>query len=351
MSIDIEQLLQEISPEQPCGENLEYDPALQELETLIQGKPETQFGEAEEPDWGQIESKSIELFSRTKDLRVTLYLSLGLLQQDGVPGLRDGLVVMHELLERYWDAVYPQADPDDPEDYLERMNVISSIGVTTFGDPYKFLQRMREAPLCNSRQLGRFSYRDIQAAQGAVSRPEDSDAPAPALSAISAAFQDTDPEELQRTVAALQELSERVVRIDQLVTERAGSSQAPNLSGLKRTVDEISGKVREFLPEGLAAPAGEGEPAGEEGEAPAPQAVQRISGEITSRQDVIAAIDKVCSYYQQCEPGSPVPFLLGWAKRLVQKDFMEIIEDLSPDGLAQFRNIVGVKVDSDEEQE
>ena len=351
--IDLDELLKEISPDQPCGENLEYDPALQELETLVQGKPETQFGEAEEPDWRDIRNKSTEIFARTKDLRVTLHLSLALLQMEGIPGLRDGLSLMLALLEKYWDQVHPTVDPDDPEDYLERVNVIASIAVTTFGDPYKFLARLREAPLCNSRQFGRFGLRDLQLAKGEISLPEDSDATPPELAAISAAFQDTDSEELQETAAALQESLDCVDKIDQLVTERTGASQAPDLSGLKKAFSEILSQTQEFLPSASSAdeaPEQPGAPEAGTSEATAPAAAApRISGEITSREDVVTALGKIDKYYRQCEPGSPVPFLLEWAKRLVDKNFLEIIEDLSQDGLEQFRTIVGVKVDSDDD--
>ena len=48
-------LLEPVAGDQPCGPDLEYDPALIELQTLAAGKPEQQFGDkiipGEEPDW------------------------------------------------------------------------------------------------------------------------------------------------------------------------------------------------------------------------------------------------------------------------------------------------------------
>ena len=46
-----EELLEPISDEAPCGEDLSYDAGFQELETLARGKQETQFSAAEPPDW------------------------------------------------------------------------------------------------------------------------------------------------------------------------------------------------------------------------------------------------------------------------------------------------------------
>ncbi len=39
--ISVEELLKPISAEQPCGPDLSYDASLQQLETLVAGKPET----------------------------------------------------------------------------------------------------------------------------------------------------------------------------------------------------------------------------------------------------------------------------------------------------------------------
>ena len=42
--IDVNSLLEEISAELPCGEDLEYDTEFGEMERTAQGKPEQQIG-------------------------------------------------------------------------------------------------------------------------------------------------------------------------------------------------------------------------------------------------------------------------------------------------------------------
>jgi type VI secretion system protein ImpA len=56
---------------------------------------------------------------------------------------------------------------------------------------------------------------------------------------------------------------------------------------------------------------------------------------------VIRVLDKICDYYQQCEPSSPVPLLLNRARKLVRKNFMEIIQDLTPEAIHQIEIISG----------
>ena len=65
------------------------------------------------------------------------------------------------------------------------------------------------------------------------------------------------------------------------------------------------------------------------------------SPKTNTREDVIRALDKACRYYESHEPSSPVPLLLKRAKRLVAKDFMEILRDLAPEGVSQAEKISG----------
>ena len=69
-------------------------------------------------------------------------------------------------------------------------------------------------------------------------------------------------------------------------------------------------------------------------------------GEIRSREDVIRVLDRACEYFERNEPSSPVPLLLRRAKRLISKDFMEILKDLAPDGVSQAENVGGTSDES-----
>ena len=69
-----EELLKPITEEAPCGEDLSYDASLQELETMARGKEETQFSSAEPPNWKKLQARCLELFARSKDLRIVMTL-------------------------------------------------------------------------------------------------------------------------------------------------------------------------------------------------------------------------------------------------------------------------------------
>jgi type VI secretion system protein ImpA len=67
---------------------------------------------------------------------------------------------------------------------------------------------------------------------------------------------------------------------------------------------------------------------------------------INNRNDVIRALDLICDYYRLQEPSSPIPLLLRRAKLLVKKDFLEILQELAPDGLAQAQTLRGSESDT-----
>jgi Uncharacterized protein conserved in bacteria len=68
-----------------------------------------------------------------------------------------------------------------------------------------------------------------------------------------------------------------------------------------------------------------------------------ISGVVKSRQDAIRALDAVALFFKRTEPSSPIPMFLERAKRLVSKDFLEVLADIAPDAVAQARAAGGLK--------
>jgi type VI secretion system protein ImpA len=62
---------------------------------------------------------------------------------------------------------------------------------------------------------------------------------------------------------------------------------------------------------------------------------------VNSRADAMRLLDLVCQYYERCEPSSPLPLLIERARRLADKNFLDVLRDLAPDGLNQAKSIAG----------
>jgi len=337
--INVEELLQEVSPDAPCGEDLEYDPEFGEMTRAAEGKPEQQMGDsvvpAEDPDWRDVRDKALSIFSRTRDLRAGVLLARALLAVEGFGGLSDGLELIKGLIERHWDHVHPQLDPDDDNDPTLRVNTIVQLTDQDF-----MLRGVREAPLVELKGFGKFSMYDVEIASGQVSAPEGMESP-PEMGVIDAAFMECELDELQGTADAVKRSAECITTIESVLTELVGTTYAANLSALPEAMKAVQHLLNERLARRgvVEADAGVEGAAGAGGES----AGQAISGDIRSREDVIRVLDKACEYFRQHEPSSPVPLLLQRAKRLVSKDFMEIMRDMAPDGVSQAETVTGAQ--------
>jgi type VI secretion system protein ImpA len=339
-TINVDALLEERDPAEPCGPNLEYDPAFLELEQEVLGKPEVQYGAtitpAVPPDWKVVKKLSLAMLERSVDLRIVLPLLRASIALDGVNGMASCFALIERLLQTRWDTLHPQLDPDDDNDPMLRINSLAMLV-----DGTTVLREARDCTLIVLPGLGPLSARDLEVANGEGT-------PAPgrtklSMSSIEAALADVPVEQALAAADAMTRSFDSARAIETLLVSHVGSSQALNLDPLTR----VLARGRDFLATAVPAAA---EPAQAEaasdGSAPATGGAPRaaaISGEIASREDVLKMLDKICSYYERSEPSSPIPLLLQRAKRLVPKSFMEILEDMAPDGLSQITVISGVR--------
>jgi len=279
-----------------------------------------------------------EALGRTKDLRIAMHLLVTALKMEGLPGLRDGLGLVRGILEKYWDKFYPQLDPEDGNDPLLRMNIVS-----TLTDPVNFRRRLREMPLTMSQMLGKFGLKDIEVATGEAPPPADSNIPKIEMKTIDAAFEDSSLEFLQENAAAVEAAIEHVKAIDSFLTKTVGASKAINFRDLEAVLKKVKTQITNYLAKrgiGSAEAAG-GDGAGVAGGGGGGGGA--ISGDVRTPQDVIKLIDKICAYYERNEPSSPIPLLLKRAQRLVSKNFLEVIKELTPDTLRAIEALGGIQ--------
>jgi type VI secretion system protein ImpA len=353
--IDIDKLLKEVSTEFPCGRNLEYDPPLNTLKETAEGQPPRQMGNSivagKDPDWPSVHQQCVELFLQTKDIRVTVYLIKALLHLHHLPGFAVGVVLLRTLLEKYWDGIHPQLDQNDNNDPTQRLNNLKELN-----NPL-LLNSIRSAPLVMAPGLGSCCIRDIER----LSAPADRSANMPTTAAIKAIFNGCNKEELQTTVDSIKKAVEDVAAIESYVNQKVSKVHAFSLGELSELLIQGDKMLREhFTPAAKAddkagsanaealqskskeiGPNIEGKRLMENRHAGGPG----VQGEISSREDVIVALDKVYEYYQQYEPSSPVPLLIQRSKRLVFMNFVDIVREIAPAGLKEVEAIRGAKDD------
>lgn len=325
--LDMNELLAEVSEHPPCGPYLEYDPLYQELERIAGGKAEQRLGDmvvpAEPPDWSALRNKSLDLFSRTKDLRVAALLTRALVRTEGIIGLNMGLLLVRGMLERYWDEVHPRLEIEGEHDPAVRMNTLAFLA-----DGSGLLADVRNALIVPSGAMGRVSVRDLLIALGKY-KPAGAE-PTPPMAQVSAAITVAASKDASTFEAARAGL-EAIEGIRSLLAAKLGYGQAIDLSGLQEILQAVVQAYEDAM--GVAAP---GDDAAAEVEAAVP-------GEIRDREDAIRQLENICLFFERTEPGNPAPLLIRRAQRLMNKSFVEIIQDLAPDSLGRIQDIAGVK--------
>ena len=326
-ALDLESLLAPLSGDAPCGANLEYDPAFQALEEAAAGKPERQYDKvypAEPPDWPTVRELALGLATRTRDLRIAVWLARSGAHVEGFPAALQGLQLLRGLIERHWEQVHPVLDAADNNDPTARLNALAPLTRDAgLGD-------LRVAALAPTR--GSITVRDLELAFGnAEPRPGESmptrDGAAPAVAAAQA--------QVAGLAEGMAQCSELVQGIETALDERLGKAVSPDLGALRKLLVCVSAAGR--------APQG-GAPAGADGAGDAVSAglvAAKPSGAIQSREDAIRTLQRVSDWIERNEPSNPAPLLIQRAQRLMKKNFLEIIRDLVPEGLGQIEKLAG----------
>jgi type VI secretion system protein ImpA len=345
-TIDVARFLQPLSADDACGPDLEYDPAFGELVRLSAGKPEQVEGDqviakAEDPQWREVFDHAEALLGRTRDLRVAVHLTHASLNLVGMAGLAGGLSLIEGLVRNFWDQVHPRLDEGDKDPTL-RINSLSELESPpppgSRPAPY-LLRSLDRVPLVRSAQAGAFAYRDVKLARGEIAPHASEKSLVPQLALIEAAFQESDLEVLQASAQAVGGSLATLKALREYLRGQVGAERAPGFAILEKELQGMQRLLAEHLGRrgvGAVALATAATPDA------ATTAAAGAIGEIRTREDVVKILDRVSAYFEKYEPSSPVPLLLHRAKRLVAKDFMEILRDLTPAGVAQAEAIGGL---------
>ncbi len=341
-TMDIEALLAPLEDGAPSGSDLEYDPQFMALERLATPKEERAVGDsvipAEEPEWAKVEDQALALLQRSRDLRLAVHLCGAWVRLRGVAGWSDGLGLVRGFLERLWESVHPQLDAEDDNDPTARVNAILPLADTRGALGY-----LRSTPFVQSAMLGKYTLRDLKAANGTL-KAVGNEVEAASLGDIEACCLDCPLEQLEQSATQSAQALAHARAIDALLMDRLGVDSPE----LKPLIDDLH-ELDKFLHPQWVARSGVAAEAGGDGE-DAPVLAEggvAVTGKISGRADVVRRIDEICDYYSSNEPSSPVPILLRRAKRLVGKGFEDILQDLAPAGVSEMQVLAGTDNESE----
>ena len=349
--MSLEQWLAPVSTENPCGPNLEYDAQFLALEESVRTQPRQEFRredggsievEGTEIQWSVVLEQAQSLLMRSKDLRAALLLTRALLHQEGYRGIALGLELIRRLLQEQWIRLHPGLDPDDGDPTM-RLNALASLNAldSIAGD-------VRASYVLDSRQHGQLSVRDLEVAQGRLEVAPDEVKLTPAqVEGLLDAALSLSPDLSAQALSAVTDLDSIIT----LLGEQVGAAQVPDLSRLHGMLLLVSQSLNRNWVSPPASPAGD----------PASGAADQISqglsrevpvwlgmGQINGRNDVVQALGFLCEYLERNEPTNPVQILLRRAQRMMNMSFLELMNDMAPEGLEQAEKVVGEKLVKDD---
>jgi type VI secretion system protein ImpA len=362
MPINLTELLTPISDTSPCGDDLLFSSDFDAIQharrfddpSLDQGEWVTEIKEA---DWGFVVERSTDLLrTRTKDLRLAVWLTEALGIEDGVQGLTQGYALLEGLCRDYWDTVHPTPDGDDTEYRLGNVAWLAG----------RSAELLRAVPLTDGASNA-FSMVDWDVAQHvaqAVRRdPEHADDIArgkPSVEQIDASKRMTSVAFYAALLGGLRAFHAALDAFEQELERRAGEA-APSFRQTRDAYRNVYGLAERFAREqGYSEAAPQARDGTSEREEPSfktplqsedtaaqlqamPHPVA-IAG-IQSRAQAVEQLRAVAKYFRQTEPHSPVAYLADkaaeWADMPLHLWLASVVKD---DGsLAHLRELLGVK--------
>ncbi len=333
----IEHLLTPVAPEDSCGANLEYDAEFMKMEQIASGKAEQQFGDtiipAEAPDWAAVERLASSLLRRTKDLRVMFFLTQAWTQLRGLQGYADGLQLLYLAIERYWHQLHPLLENDGEYDPIFRINVLAGLGDNT-----QLTQAVRTAALIKGGG-SELSLRD------ACALLDGSKQEVPAFPDGLPRLRNELSNPQQANMSVVRTIADTLAKLRHAIHLHLGESALPEMTLLQSSFDTVNQAIqsakslggRDADPDVILTP--EALTQLDDGLPLAP--VEFGYGQVQSRADALHLLEKVKDYFLRHEPSHPAPLMIERLQRLINLNFLQIVNDLAPDGMRQLEVILG----------
>lgn len=374
--IDVDALLAEVNADSPQGSDIREDRSptsdyytIKDARNSARAAERSAMFDENDSDllapWRDVASTAEKILRNTsKDLEVASWYTEALIRLHGFAGLRDGILLMQGLIERYWDGLYPEPD----EDGLET-KVAPLTGLNGDGADGTLLMPIRSADITPEGDFGGFSFFQYQQARDA-DKIADDDAKLARLDTLGYGIGEFDqssraaaPQWAQDLVDTLDEALISFKKISEGLRTQCGQD-APPSTNISSLLDEVLRTVRFIYKEQLeslsvveevtAAPEGAESilSASELAGITTQQSISAPTGPITSREDALQLLEKAARYFRTYEPHTPLApgleRLLSWGRMTVA----ELMTELLPDeqSRAMYSQLTGVKLDGSDSQ-
>lgn len=240
-------ILQPIAGDNPCGADLRYQPVYDQIKEARREDDDADQGvwqrARKTADWAQVvKLASNAIAKQSKDLQLAAWLTEGLVYREGFPGLREGLQLTYDLLDQFWDNLYPELEDGDSEmRSVPLAYIVNRVDIA-----------LRKTPL-TAEGVSWYEYKDSLTIPTEAEAGEDSDkgrrrseaeeAGKPTPEDVDDALKRTPVAHFDEVDADLSAASEILQQLDQICDEKFGE-YAPGYGPLKECVEQLQNTVR-----------------------------------------------------------------------------------------------------------
>ncbi len=285
----------------------------------------------------------------TKDLEIAAYMIEAAARLEGFGGVARGFRVARELVENFWDNLYPVPDEEGLATRVLPLTWLNGAD----GDGV-LVGPLTRIPLTEGSSCGPFAlwqYRqatEIAATTDPAGREDRIRQGAATMDQIHRACGETSPQYFLQLIEDIKDCQREFQALDKLVSDKCGPEHAPPSSRIIETLEHCLSAVNEIGKKRIADATVTTAGAGGNGSGTVTYSDNRASGggsfALSTRDDAFRILLAAADFFERTEPQSLLPAqirrVVRWGRLTPQELFVELLED---DGaLSQMFKLVGI---------
>ncbi|TWU45186.1 hypothetical protein Q31b_03570 [Novipirellula aureliae] len=317
----------------------------------------------ESPDWRAVRDICTEILAEhSKDLWVASWLIEANTRLSGFAGLRDGFSLVSQIVDQYWDAIYPPRDED--EGYLGTVSQLSSLNGED--GPGVLLVPIEALPVIPGEPDFTFAAYRL-ATKGSSTDIGEAD--------FFAAARQVDPDRLRNHAEDIDQAIETFAQMTRILEEKCGEHEglpvAPPSSQIRSVLTECQRAFRLITRDCLS----DGDSHGDNGDGDdgqylseaGPDATNNVSAtvaqgggvnldpsraQVANREDAFRLLLRASEFFRKTEPHSPVSYMLQQAVRFGRMELPDLLQELITDEevLKRFAERTGVEIKQERDE-
>ena len=363
-TVDVNSLLQPISDDSPVGNDIREDSSLTSSYYTIKdarnaaraAERNSMFdGGSSEADenWRKIRELAPKILkNEAKDLEIACWYCEALIRHYNFQGLRDGFKIIQQLIEQYWDNIFPLPDEDGIETRIAPL-----IGLNGEGAEGVLIKPIRNVEITQGQSVGPFTLWQYQQALE-IEKIINEDDRAQRISKngfgindINTAVSETSQQFYIDMIDDLESCIADFRQISSMLDERCGINDAPPTSNIINVLQDYLGAVNHLakhkLPvEDIIEETVAGEQASD-GQQTTQVAVAR--GPVKNREEAFRQLNEIAEFFRKSEPHSPISYILQKAVKWGDMSLSELIKELIPDSSSRqfYGSLTGVQAEDE----